>query len=151
MSILTSIGEGKVAKEGAEQGGQIAQLVHMFNAQTDLFNAEFVAEAGKLNVADARRLGKKEVSAQQAAIGASGITAESFDSVSQESAMEIERDILAMELQSKVNEFNLKQSAAVEQAAGEASRFGTEVQVAGIKRGAQAGVVQGSSQLISFF
>jgi len=150
MSILTSIGGAKVEKTGAEQGGQISQLVHAFNAQLDLYNADFVSATGELNVADARKQGVKELSKQRAAIGASGLTADSFDAVSQESAMNIEKDILAIQLQSKVNDFNLRQSANIEVAAGEAARFGTEVQVAGIKRGAMNDTIKGVAEIVSF-
>lgn len=151
MSFITSIGEGKVAKEGAEQAGALAQLVHEFNAQIDLANADFSAATTKQNVVSARKEGQRELSAQRAAIGASGLTAESFASVSTESAMEVEKDVLAIELQGAVNEFNLRQSANIERASGEAAKFGATVTSNAAKQNAIGGVVQGASQLISFF
>ena len=151
MSSILGIGEAKVAKEGAEQGGLISQLVHEFNAQLDIANADFTAATTKQQVTGARREGARELSAQRAAIGASGLTADTFNAVSTESAMEVERDVLAIELQGAVNEFNLRQHASIERAAGEAAKFGTEVQVAGIKQRATTAVVKDVSSAISFF
>ena len=149
---VTGIGGAKVAKEGAEQGGILAQLTHEFNAQLDEANADFTAATTKQQVAGARRQGAKELSAQRAAIGASGLTSESFDAVSQESAMEVERDILAIELMGEVNEFNLRQGAEIERAAGEAAKFGANVDVAAIKRQAVSSTVSsGTDASASFF
>jgi hypothetical protein len=151
MSLITDIGGAKVAKEGAEQGGALAQLTHEFNAQLDEANADFTAATTQQQVAGARRQGTKELSAQRAAIGASGLTSESFDAVSQESAMEVERDILAIELMGAVNEFNLRQGAEIERAAGEAAKFGASVQVSAIKRQAVSSTVSNVTDIVSFF
>jgi hypothetical protein len=151
FSTVTDIGEGHVNKEGAEQGGQLAQLTHEFNAQIDETNAFFVDATTRLNVAEARRQGVREKSQQQAAIGATGLTSESFDAVSQESALEVERDILAIELQGAIEAFNLRQSAFIERSAGEAAKFGASVSANAAARRAQGGVARGLGSAVSFF
>jgi hypothetical protein len=151
MSSILNIGESQISGEGGKQAGEIAQFTHIFNARIDDINADFVKATTKQNIASAKRQADREISAQRAAIGASGLTAESFDAVTQESAMEVERDILAIELQSEVEQFNLRQSAQIERAAGEAAKFGATVASNAARARTTASVVRGAAEIASFF
>jgi hypothetical protein len=137
---------GRAKAKAAEASGEIQQKGFIFNAEVDEANADILRAATGRDVKRLEKQGKAELSAQQARIGASGITAESFGLLTSEGVMNLEQDVQDFQLERDVQDFNLRSSARFKRLQGAAAKAGAKVEAELTKVGTAFSIIGGASQ-----
>jgi hypothetical protein len=136
---------GRAKSKATEAAGQIKQRAFIFQAVQDEANADILKAATGRDVKRLEKEGKAELSSQQARIGASGITAESFGLLTSEGVMNLEQDIQNFQLQRDIQEQGLRTSARFKRLQGQAALKGAEVEAELTKVGTAFSIIGGAS------
>jgi hypothetical protein len=115
---------GRAQSKAIAAQGQIAKKQFEFSASVDEANADIIKASTGRATETMRKEGEKEISAQRARIGATGLTAESFGLITAESVENLEQDILDFSLERDVDVFNLETSARFKRLQGLAAERG---------------------------
>jgi hypothetical protein len=136
---------GRARAKAAEASGAIEEKAFIFQAEQDEANADILRAATGRDVKRLEKEGKEELGAQQARIGASGLTAESFGLLTSEGIMNLEQDIQDFQLERDVKEFDLRSSARFKRLKGRAARVGGKIESELTKVGTAFSIIGGAS------
>jgi hypothetical protein len=140
MSFFFTAKAGRQQEKATRVGGQFQRLVFEYNATVDEANADIARALTGQKIKDYRRQARAGQSTVQAAVGASGLTSDTFEDIVGETDFNLAADIEAMEVAGMIEQFNLQASAQASRLAGQAAEAGAELTAEAIRTQTQAAV-----------